>query len=136
VVRKDKDPSSKVLHVLSLSQGVYMTQSDTMSIGLNGLSIQGSSPVPLEAILQDPHSKQSVSITKKTTTAELTNSDPHWVTASYSIEEANRDPSARGRRQSFRARFEISRFEVGFDSKDAMNDWMDAIDLQRQKYVL
>jgi hypothetical protein len=129
VVRKDRDPSSKVLHVLSLSQGVYMTQSDTMSIGLNGLSIQGSSPVLLDAILQDPHSKQSTSSSTNKT------SDP-WVTVHYSVDAAHRDPSIRSRREPFRARFEVCRFEIGFDSKDSMNDWMDAIDMQREQYEL
>ena len=129
MVRKDRDPSFKVLHVLSLSQGVYMTQSDTMSIGLNGLSIQGSSPVPLDAILQDPQSKQSsTGSTNKT-------SDP-WVTVHYSVDAVNRDPSTRSRREPFRARFEVCRFEIGFDSKDSMNDWMDAIDMQREQYQL
>lgn len=129
MVRKDRDPSSKVLHVLSLSQGVYMTQSDTMSIGLNGLSIQGSSPVLLDAILQDPHSKQSTSSSTNKT------SDP-WVTVHYSVDAAHRDPSTRSRREPFRARFEVCRFEIGFDCKDSMNDWMDAIDMQREQYEL
>lgn len=116
--------------MLSLSQDVYMTQSDTMSIGLNGLSIQGSSPVPLDAILQDPHSKQS---TSSSTTNKT--SDP-WVTVHYSVDAVNRDPSTRSRREPFRARFEVCRFEIGFDSKDSMNDWMDAIDMQREQYAL
>ena len=129
MVRKDRDPSSKVLHVLSLSQGVYMTQSDTMSIGLNGMSIQGSSPVPLDAILQDPQSKQSsTGSTNKT-------SDP-WVTVHYSVDAAHRDSSARSRREPFKTRFEVCRFEIGFNSKDLMNDWMDAIDIQREQYEL
>ena len=122
-----------------------MTQSDTMSIGLNGMSIQGSSPVPIDSIQSVGHTSKTQKFTSTSKgSVSMNNNSKHtdtdsWVTINYSKEwnEDGVSPSSpRGRLQAFRARFVSIRFEIGFDNKDIMNDWMDAIDSQRDKIML
>jgi hypothetical protein len=49
VLRKDASADSRVHEVLSLHRPLHMTPSDTLAVGLNGLLLQGSTPVDLSS---------------------------------------------------------------------------------------
>lgn len=146
ILRKDSSPASRIHEVLSLHRPLHTTPSDTLTIGLNGLRVQGSAPVPLSASSHGNHSpahhdeegdwvtvtlggNSSVSAASGSTVG--TSNSTHLsstVTSSDSIDtHFQRNAHTLGK-----CLFVPVAFEISFEDKDIMNAWLDVIDEQRE----
>ena len=193
LIRKDDSLGSKVHFMLSMHRPVYLTPSDTLSIGLNGLIVQGSAPLQLDPATGRPL-LQSVAQGKQTALrshagassaagVDLAGGDdwegwervdfPDWTLVDSALTgtdncnspvspaspASHRGPDGVGSDgkmpapvgmhglhssntwetgggsttpKTFRSAFSSVRVEISFGSKDMMNDWIDAIEAQRQ----
>jgi serine/threonine kinase 16 len=135
VLRKESVPDARIHALLSLHRPTHLTPTDTLPVGLNGLLVQGSCPVPASG---HHHSGAGHSPVPGGGPAEWVlvqhDSDGHSapepskLTESHPREVDAANPTAeKGPRASYKAQMEPVRFEISFDSKDSMNDWIDAI---------
>jgi hypothetical protein len=129
ILRKDEASDSRIHEILSLHRPAHLTPTDTLSIGLNGLLVQGSSPLPPPAAGAAVHAPSD----KGPCEWAYVRVDPASTGATGGVAESHvtevdgaqaRPPTPR---RQYRVLFESAKFEVSFDSKDTMNDWIDAI---------
>ena len=121
ILRKDSQSDARIHEMISLHRPAHLTPTDTLSIGLNGLLVQGSCPVP-----QSNSSPGSHSPVPNTTQAA-------WV--EVSVLGSNSESAIERKAQTEKvvtweprkAQLVPAKFEISFDSKDIMNDWIDAI---------
>jgi serine/threonine kinase 16 len=143
VLRKESVPDARIHALLSLHRPTHLTPTDTLPVGLNGLLVQGSCPVPASG---HHHSGAGHSPVPGGGPAEWVlvqhDSDGHSapepskLTESHPREVDAANPTAeKGPRASYKAQMEPVRFEISFDSKDSMNDWIDAI-MERREALL
>lgn len=116
VLRKDSAPNSHVHEILVLQRPVHMTPTDTLSIGINGLLMQGNAPVQLTA--------------SGAPAVVLVQDDRAEWTQVLHPKPPGSCPVA-----PYRALLRTARLEISFDDKDAMNKWMDAIDECREAFM-
>lgn len=130
ILRKESSPTSRIHAVLSLHRPAHLTPTDTLSIGLNGLLVQGSCPVPTgRGAAHSPVPGGGA---------------PEWVVVKHAADAQTGNEShpsetdaSHGQGQSqgqgqWKAHMEPVRFEISFDSKDVMNDWIDAVMERRE----
>ena len=149
ILRKDSSPSSRIHEVLSLHRPLHTTPSDTLSIGLNGLRVQGSTPVQLGSSSHSSHNSQSdgdkrargqmheegdwVKVTLGGASALTTDSSHLSSTVTSSDSADNHSNHSNGPTSGMgRCLFVPAAFEISFDDKDVMNAWLDVIDEQRE----
>lgn len=147
ILRKDSSPDSRIHEVLSLHRPTHLTPTDTLSVGLNGLLVQGSSPMPLAgksaAAGASASSSAHPTATDQVSAAGAGAED--WVQISpryasgaatdraFTSESECKEgcspatATAAAAEGPFRSLFTAAKFEISFESKDVMNDWMDAI---------
>ena len=128
VLRKDASRDSKVHDVVSLHRPLYLTSTDTMSIGLHGLLLQGFSPRSLPSGAHHSQSSNSVGSTGGS-------GEEDWVSvtlADLTVEQSAVKGPVASNARIFKSLFKELRCEVSFSSKDCMNDWIDAIEAQRE----
>lgn len=162
IIEKDsgKDGDGKIYGIFSLHRPIHLTPSDTLSIGLNGVVLQGSSPRPLVS----RRNMDSSAVGKNTVMESV---DDDWITVNYhntghdlpaketvsqilsnntsptnaSVGSGNfemakdKDSDADQNKTAsklFRSQFSELRIEISFESKDVMGDWIDAIEAQAE----
>eukprot|EP01034_Spumella_vulgaris_P022554 gene22555-28688_t len=133
VLRKDSSRDSKIHEVVSLHRPLYLTPTDTMTIGLHGLLMQGSSPRTLPSGAHHSHVNSALVPSSSGSLANGVEDD--WVSvtlADLTIDAATSSASNSSNARVFKSMFSELRCEVSFASKDSMNDWIDAIEAQRE----
>lgn len=115
ILRKDAQVDSRIHEMLSLHRPAHLTPTDTLSIGLNGLLVQGSCPVPLLGAASGSHSP-----VPDAARAE-------WVEVNLPAPQSSGSSVALQCKSSGKVQMAAVKFEISFDSKDTMNDWIDAI---------
>lgn len=129
MLRKDCARDSKVHDIISLHRPLYLTPTDTMTIGLHGLLLQGSSPRMLPS---GAHHSNNISSSAPGGTG---GSDEDWINvtlADLTVDQSTLNGAAGNNARIFKSLFNELRCEVSFSSKDNMNDWIDAIEVQRE----
>mmetsp|Transcript_30914 Transcript_30914/g.51707 ORF Transcript_30914/g.51707 Transcript_30914/m.51707 type:complete len:848 (+) Transcript_30914:163-2706(+) len=160
VLRKEQDPNARVHELLSLHRPTFTTPSDTLAVGLNGLQLLGFSPMNFQdkdASRQSSNGGSSSSTGNGSDKAATHRSiEDEWITISSSSGDLKEGSQNFKRQPSFEAaaavaatltastadqntttklyksKFVETKFEISFDSKDIMNDWIDAIMNQRE----
>lgn len=141
ILRKDAAPDSRIHEVLALHRPTHLTPTDTLSVGLNGLLVQGSSPVPLAGRSTSTLSSTGahdagaaedwVQISPRHHNGHHNGTADKAITSESECKEGGSPHSASGSSAvvdgPFRSLFSATKFEISFESKDVMNDWMDAI---------
>lgn len=128
VLRKDSSPNARIHALLSLHRPAHLTPTDTLSIGLNGLLVQGSCPVPTTrggAHSPTPGGGAPEWVAVKHTAGTLTGNESH----------PSETDASQAQIQQWKVHMETVRFEISFDSKDVMSDWIDAI-MERREALL
>ncbi len=131
VVQKEQSAteSAKVHEVISFHQPLSLTPTDTMSVGLNGLLLNGFSPLSLVS------STTVTSTSHPSTPSSMTSSiseDGDWVHISLSPKvgtavTSKASSSSVSTTQRVRSRFVACRVELACQDKDNLNLWMDTI---------
>lgn len=111
VLRKEASPQSKLHETISFHRPLSLTPSDTFPIGINGLSIVGSSPLALGMSIPSTPGSPQVEDEAKT-------SDDDWVKI---------EPSNASKQKKIKSRFISSSIEIAFANKDELNGWMDVL---------
>ncbi len=151
ILRKDSSPSSRIHEVLSLHRPLHTTPSDTLSIGLHGLHVQGSAPVQLgpgshstsqggqsdgdKRVRSQLHDEGDwVTVTLGNASVPTTDSShlSSTVTSSDSTENHSNGATSGSTSGVGRCLFVPAAFEISFEDKDLMNAWLDVIDEQRE----
>jgi hypothetical protein len=135
VLRKESAPDARIHALLSLHRPTHLTPTDTLPVGLNGLLVQGSCPVPAQGHHHSgtghspiPGGGPTEWVVVQHDSDGHSASEPSKLAESHPSEVDAAIPTAeKGPRASYKAQMEPVRFEISFDSKDSMNDWIDAI---------
>lgn len=156
LLRKDSSPESRIHEVLSLHRPLHCTPSDTLPIGLNGVRVEGSAPVLLSGgggsagsgkrerrdegdwvkvkVSGDVGGDVGVIGTSSTagTTGTANTTDSGTSDTSNNSNGTTTHPNTTAyTTMNGKCLFVHASFEISFDNKDVMNEWLDAVEEQR-----
>lgn len=142
IVQKESGATSehsKIHELLSFHQPLSLTPSDTLTVGLNGLLMNGFSPLALTSST----SLSAFSHPSTPSSMSTVSEDNDWVqidlspkgsasSSSYGIvvpppAASTTTATATASTQRVRSRFVACRIELAFQNKDELNEWMDVI---------
>ncbi len=151
ILRKTKDSSGDgaVVHsTLSLLRPVGVVASDSLAVGMNGLQLSGSEPVKAASrntVRLDGGSsankdggddfEEDDDIDSALGDASLgIERDTHWVAVSAdgAAVDVTSTMQQREVKQQSTVVFQSAIFEVAFEDKDTLSDWVEALESQRQ----
>jgi len=118
LVKKSDSKTAKVHHLLTFSQLLSVTSTDTSSIGLNGLLIDGYCPTIFMRKNKDNIDNDDSNYTDYIV-------DDDYDEDNIKSEKSNNDNDSI---------FTKCRITISFDTKDTLIEWMDAIEYQHQQY--
>ena len=118
LVKKSDSKTAKIHHLLSFSQQLSVTSTDTSSIGLNGLLIDGFCPTTFMRKNKDNIDNDDSNYTDYIV-------DDDYDEDNIKSEKSNHDSDSS---------FTKCRLTISFASKDILVEWMDAIEYQHQQF--
>ena len=118
LLKKSDSKTAKIHHLLSFSQQLSVTSSDTSSIGLNGLLIDGYCP----------------SIFMRKNKDNIDNDDSNYT--DYTVDDDYDEDNIKSEKSNHDndSSFTKCRLAISFATKDILIEWMDAIEHQHQIY--
>jgi len=127
ILRKDSQSDARIHEMISLHRPAHLTPTDTLSIGLNGLLVQGSCPVPQSNSSPGSHSPVPNTTQAAWVEVSLLGSNSESAIERKTQTEKVKETEKVVTREPRKAQLVPAKFEISFDSKDIMNDWIDAI---------
>lgn len=139
VLKKESHKDAKVHAMLSFHRPLSLLASDTLSIGMNGVALCGSSPLSLpssssSATSSTPHQDSSSSGIGGIGGSDGNSVDSEW--SKIDIIDGKVEDGGSSSRRLCKSPFHTMTIEIGFENKDTMNAWMDIIWAQWESVYL
>lgn len=132
VIRKTSDVDSKIHSMILLSSRMGLTCTDSLnSVGLNGLIIQGDA---IQEFYPAEEGGSGSPIRSYSGMSHGRNSNSSLTM--YDDTDHDKDGGDGGVGTMTSNTWALGEFELSFDSKDLLNDWIESIDKQRQQFVV